>query len=57
MTIVAQLQLHYTTKIHEKAAVVVAEFCGKPLIEDAKNIMEYKNICMASSAFLSFNQS
>ncbi|VDO08526.1 unnamed protein product [Rodentolepis nana] len=45
MTIVAQLQLHYTAKIHERAAKVVVEFTGTSYSEDHKNITEFERLC------------
>ncbi|VUZ56450.1 unnamed protein product [Hymenolepis diminuta] len=45
MTIVAQLQLHYTAKIHERAAKVLLEFTGTPFSEDYKNIVEFEQLC------------
>lgn len=48
MTIVAQLQLHYTAKIHERAAKVLLEFTGTPFSEDYKNIIEFEQLCEVS---------
>ncbi|VDM18241.1 unnamed protein product [Hydatigera taeniaeformis] len=45
MTTMAQLQLHYTTKIHERAAVVLTRFCGANSTEDAKYVAEYEKLC------------
>nr|CDS30580.2 protein dopey 1 [Hymenolepis microstoma] len=45
MTIVAQLQLHYTAKIHVRAAKVVLEFTGANFSEDYKNIAEFERLC------------
>ncbi|KAM7534592.1 hypothetical protein Aperf_G00000110072 [Anoplocephala perfoliata] len=41
----AQLKLHYTRKIHERAAKVLSELCGTPLTEDANNIAGFENLC------------
>ncbi|KAL5102837.1 Syndetin [Taenia crassiceps] len=50
MTTMAQLQLHYTTKIHERAAAVLTGFCGTASTEDAKHITEYEKLCASLPA-------
>ncbi|VDK24215.1 unnamed protein product [Taenia asiatica] len=50
MTTMAQLQLHYTTKIHERAATVLTGFCETTTMDDAKHITEYEKLCASLPA-------
>ncbi|EUB56811.1 Coiled-coil domain-containing protein [Echinococcus granulosus] len=57
MTTVAQLQLHYTTKIHERAAAILTGFYGTASTEDAKHVTEYERICAVSELMPDDNRS
>lgn len=46
---VTQLQLHYTTTIHERAAKVLIKLCGTPFTDDAKNIVDFEKLCVVSA--------